>query len=116
MSNESLLITAALFAVAFGALVTALEHLRHPPATPLITFSGIAGVYLGLCGAASRPPIVQPVSRSAARNPASICCDARPMYELATSSAARTSAPTAKGEAWAGSWVIGAPLQPPCTG
>ena len=48
MSNDSLLISAAVFAVAFGALVTALEHIRHPPATPLITFTGIGGVYLGL--------------------------------------------------------------------
>ena len=49
MTNESLLIGAAIFASAFGVLVTALEHIRHPPATPLITFVGIAGVYLGLC-------------------------------------------------------------------
>ena len=48
MSNEPLLISAAVFAVTFGPLVTALEHLRHPPATPVVTFTGIAGVYLGL--------------------------------------------------------------------
>lgn len=48
MSNESLLIGAAVFAVAFGALVTTLEHIRHPPARPVINFTGIAGVYLGL--------------------------------------------------------------------
>jgi hypothetical protein len=49
VTNESLLIGAAIFALAFGVLVTALEHIRYPPATPLITFAGIAGVYLGLC-------------------------------------------------------------------
>ena len=49
MSNKSLLISAAVFMVAFGALVTVLEHVRHPPATPLLNFTGIAGVYLGLC-------------------------------------------------------------------
>lgn len=49
VSNESLLIGAAIFAVAFGALVTVLEHIRHPPARPVINFTGIAGVYMGLC-------------------------------------------------------------------
>lgn len=49
VTNESLLIVAAIFAVAFGALVTVLEHIRHPPARPVINFTGIAGVYLGLC-------------------------------------------------------------------
>ncbi len=49
MTNESLLISAAVFMLAFGTVVTWLERIRHPPATPLITFSGIAGVYLGLC-------------------------------------------------------------------
>jgi hypothetical protein len=48
VSNESLLIGAAVFAVAFGALVTLFEHIRHPPARPVINFTGIAGVYLGL--------------------------------------------------------------------
>lgn len=48
MSSESLLISAAVFALAFGAIATTLEYIRHPPATPLITFTGIAGVYLGL--------------------------------------------------------------------
>jgi hypothetical protein len=47
MSHESLLIVAAVFAVTLGALVTALEHFRYPVATPLITFTGVAGVYLG---------------------------------------------------------------------
>jgi len=47
MSNESLLIGAAVFALAFGVLVTVLEHIRHPPAGPVINFTGIAGVYLG---------------------------------------------------------------------
>lgn len=49
VTNESLLIGAAIFFVAFGTLVTVLEHVRHPPARPLINFAGIAGVYLGLC-------------------------------------------------------------------
>lgn len=49
MTNESLLIGAAVFMLAFGAFVTVLERIRHPPATPVITFTGIAGVYLGLC-------------------------------------------------------------------
>lgn len=49
MTNESLLIGAAIFAAAFGVVVTVLERIRHPPATPVITFAGIAGVYLGLC-------------------------------------------------------------------
>ena len=48
MTNESLLIGAAGFMLAFGVFVTALERIRHPPATPVITFTGIAGVYLGL--------------------------------------------------------------------
>ena len=47
LSNESLLIGAAVVAIAFGALVTLLEHIRHPPAKPVINFTGIAGVYLG---------------------------------------------------------------------
>lgn len=47
VSNESLLIGVAVFAVASGALVTTLEHIRHPPAKPVINFTGIAGVYLG---------------------------------------------------------------------
>jgi xanthosine utilization system XapX-like protein len=47
LSNESLLIGAGVFAVAFGVLVTTLEHIRHPPAKPVINFTGIAGVYLG---------------------------------------------------------------------
>ena len=29
-------------------MVTALERIRQPPARPLIAFTGIAGVYLGL--------------------------------------------------------------------
>ena len=49
MTNESLLIGAAVFMLVFGAFVTLLECIRHPPATPVITFTGIAGVYLGLC-------------------------------------------------------------------
>jgi hypothetical protein len=49
VTNESLLIGAAVFMLAFGAFVTVLERIRHPPATPVITFTGIAGVYLGLC-------------------------------------------------------------------
>jgi len=48
ISNESLLIGAAVFALAFGVIVTVFEHIRHPPARPLINFTGIAGVYLGL--------------------------------------------------------------------
>jgi hypothetical protein len=48
VTNESLLIIAAVFMLAFGTVVTLLERIRHPPATPLITFTGIAGVYLGL--------------------------------------------------------------------
>ncbi len=48
MTNESLLIGAAVFMLAFGAFVTVLERIRHPPATPLVKFTGIAGVYLGL--------------------------------------------------------------------
>jgi hypothetical protein len=48
VANESLLIAAAIFLLAFGALVTVLERIRHPPATPVITFTGLAGVYLGL--------------------------------------------------------------------
>lgn len=49
MTNESLLIGAAVFMLAFGVFVTVLERIRHPPATPVIAFTGIAGVYLGLC-------------------------------------------------------------------
>jgi hypothetical protein len=49
MSNESLLIGAAVLMLAFGVFVTVLERIRHPPATPMITFTGLAGVYLGLC-------------------------------------------------------------------
>jgi hypothetical protein len=49
VTNESLLIGAAVFLLAFGVLVTVLERIRHPPATPVMTFTGIAGVYLGLC-------------------------------------------------------------------
>ena len=49
MTNESLLIGAAVFMLAFGVFVTVLERFRHPPATPVITFTGFAGVYLGLC-------------------------------------------------------------------
>ena len=48
VSNQPLLIGAAVFAVAFGALVTLVEHIRHPPARPVINFTAIAGVYLGL--------------------------------------------------------------------
>jgi hypothetical protein len=48
VSNESLLIGAAVFAIVFAALVTAFEHIRHPPARPVINFTGIAGVYLAL--------------------------------------------------------------------
>ena len=48
MTNESLLIVAGVFMLAFGVLVTVLERIRHPPATPIITFTGFAGVYLGL--------------------------------------------------------------------
>jgi len=47
MSNESLPVGAAVFALAFAALVTVFEHIRHPPARPVINFTGIAGVYLG---------------------------------------------------------------------
>jgi hypothetical protein len=47
VGNESLLISAAIFAAAVGALVTVLEHIRHPPVRPVINFTGIAGVYLG---------------------------------------------------------------------
>ena len=49
MTNESLLIGAAVLMLAFGAFVTVVERIRHPPATPMITFTGLAGVYLGLC-------------------------------------------------------------------
>ena len=56
MTNESLLIGAAIFAAAFGVLVTVLERLRHPPATPVITFTGIAGVYLGLWASVEHIP------------------------------------------------------------
>ena len=49
MTNESLLISAAVFMLAFGVFVTVLERIRHPPATPMITFTGLAGVYLALC-------------------------------------------------------------------
>jgi hypothetical protein len=35
--------------LAFGAFVAVLERIRDPPATPVITFTGLAGVYLGLC-------------------------------------------------------------------
>jgi len=49
VNNEALLVGGAIFLLAFGALVTVLEHIRHPPATPVINFTGIAGVYLGLC-------------------------------------------------------------------
>lgn len=48
MTNESLLIIAAVFMLAFGAFVTVFERIRHPPATPVLTFTGLAGVYLGL--------------------------------------------------------------------
>jgi len=48
VTNEYLLIGAAVFMSAFGVLVTMLERIRHPPATPVITFTGLAGVYLGL--------------------------------------------------------------------
>jgi xanthosine utilization system XapX-like protein len=49
VTNESLLIGAAAFMFAFGVFLTVLERNRHPPATPVITFTGIVGVYLGLC-------------------------------------------------------------------
>jgi xanthosine utilization system XapX-like protein len=49
VTNESLLITTAAIMLAFGVFVTVLEHIRHPPATPVITFTGMVGVYLGLC-------------------------------------------------------------------
>lgn len=49
MTNEFLLIGAAVFMLAFGVFVIVLERIRHPPATPVITFTGLAGVYLGLC-------------------------------------------------------------------
>lgn len=49
MTGEFLLISAAIFMAAFGVLVTVLERIRHPPASPVVTFAGIAGVYLGLC-------------------------------------------------------------------
>ena len=49
MTNESLLVGAAVLMLAFGVLVTVLERIRHPPATPMITLTGIAGVYLGFC-------------------------------------------------------------------
>jgi hypothetical protein len=48
VTNESLLIGAAVLMLAFGAFVTVLERIRHPPATPVLTFTGLAGVYLGL--------------------------------------------------------------------
>jgi hypothetical protein len=48
VSNESLLISAAVFMCALGVLVGVLERTRPPPATPGITFTGIAGVFLGL--------------------------------------------------------------------
>jgi len=48
VTNEVLLIGAAAFMLAFGVFVTVLEGIRHPPATPVITFTGLAGVYLGL--------------------------------------------------------------------
>jgi hypothetical protein len=32
MTNESLLIVAAIFMLAFGAFVTVMESIRHPPA------------------------------------------------------------------------------------
>ena len=54
MTNKSLLIGAAVFAIAFGIFATVVERIRHPPATPVITFTGIAGVYLGLCGTIER--------------------------------------------------------------
>ena len=47
VSNESLLIGAAVFVIAFGVLVTTLEHIRHPPAQPVLNVTGITGVYLG---------------------------------------------------------------------
>jgi xanthosine utilization system XapX-like protein len=49
VTDESLLIGAAVFMLAFGVFVGVLERIRHPPATPVITFTGLAGVYLGLC-------------------------------------------------------------------
>jgi hypothetical protein len=49
VTNQSLLIGAAVFIFAFGVFVTVLQRIRHPPATPVITFTGLAGVYLGLC-------------------------------------------------------------------
>jgi xanthosine utilization system XapX-like protein len=49
VTNESLLISAAVLMFALGVFVTVLERIRHPPATPVITITGIAGVYLGLC-------------------------------------------------------------------
>jgi hypothetical protein len=56
VTNESLLIGAAVFMLVFGAFVTVLERIRHPPATPVITFTGIAGVYLGLCATVEHIP------------------------------------------------------------
>lgn len=56
MTSESLLIGAAILMAAFGVLVTVLERIRHPPATPVVTFTGIAGVYLGLCALVEHMP------------------------------------------------------------
>jgi hypothetical protein len=56
VTNESLLISAAIVMLAAGILFTLLERVRHPPATPLITFTGIVGVYLGLCATVERSP------------------------------------------------------------
>jgi xanthosine utilization system XapX-like protein len=50
VTNKSLLIGAAVLMATFGILVTVLERIRHPPASPVVTFTGITGVYLGLCG------------------------------------------------------------------
>jgi hypothetical protein len=50
--------------------VTVLERLGHPLATPVITFAGIAGVYLGLCASVERirwlylPCLILPLSAS----------------------------------------------------
>ena len=45
VTNESPLIGAAVLIIAFGVFVSVLERIRHPPATPMITFTGLAGVY-----------------------------------------------------------------------
>jgi hypothetical protein len=38
--------------LAFGVFVTVLEGITHPHATPVMTFTGIAGVHVGLVATA----------------------------------------------------------------